>query len=70
MQCDEESCSGEGGACECGEGPAVEYAAREQAARCDWWRDVDGKGWAERVPVAVESGGVEGKGGFVFREGA
>jgi hypothetical protein len=31
---------------------------------------VDVKGVAERVPVAVESGGVEGKGGFVFREGA
>ena len=40
-----------------------------QEARGGWLRDMEGEGRTQGEPVAIEEGGVDGKGGLALREG-
>jgi hypothetical protein len=64
MESEEESRRRESRGCESGEGPLA-----EQEARGGWLRDMEGEGRTQDEPVAIEEGGVDGKGGLALGEG-
>jgi len=66
----EEDGGGNSGAGEGWDRPAGEESVGKEAAGDGRWRNADGKRIAQGEPVALERGGVEGEGGFVFRKGA